>query len=69
MTQTQKGWSARERHQDLTALHPRCHEYVHLLIERDRALSGFVSRRTASAQAIDRLRAKIGRYIEAAEQQ
>ncbi|GAB3584511.1 hypothetical protein GCM10027406_31030 [Leifsonia lichenia] len=69
VTQTPHGWIAHERHEDLTALHPRCHEYVHQLVERDRALSGFVSRRTASLQAIARLRAKIGRYIEALDQQ
>ncbi|NEN07651.1 hypothetical protein G3T36_17485 [Diaminobutyricibacter tongyongensis] len=67
VTQTPRGWAAHERHQDLTALHPRCHEYVHQLIDRDRALSGLVSRRTASAQAIGRLRAKVGRFIETTE--
>ncbi|MFF2050330.1 hypothetical protein ACFVU2_01895 [Leifsonia sp. NPDC058194] len=67
--QTPAGWAAREKHDDLTALHPRCHEYLHQLIDRDRALSGLVSRRTASAQAIARLRAKLGRYVESLEQQ
>ncbi len=67
--QTPAGWAAREQHDDLTALHPRCHEYLHQLIDRDRALSGLVSRRTASAQAIARLRAKLGRYVESLEQQ
>ena len=67
VSQTPRGWAARERHEDLTALHPRCHEYVHQLIDRDRALSGFVSRRTASTQAIARLQAKIAHYIEASE--
>jgi hypothetical protein len=57
--QTLHGWTAHERHEDLTALHPRCHEYVHQLIERDRAFSGFVSRRTASIQAIAGLQANI----------
>ncbi|SEB08943.1 hypothetical protein [Leifsonia sp. 21MFCrub1.1] len=69
VTQASHGWSAGEKHEDLTALHPRCHEYVHLLIERDRALSGFVSRRTASIQAIARLQAKIAHYIEASLEQ
>lgn len=69
VSQTPKGWSARERHEDLTALHPSCHEAVHQLIDRDRALSGLVSRRTASLQAIARLRAKLGRSIEATEEQ
>ncbi|MEN2742672.1 hypothetical protein ABCS02_33270 [Microbacterium sp. X-17] len=67
VSQTPRGWAAHERHEDLTALHPRCHEYVHQLIDRDRALSGFVSRRTASTQAISRLQAKIARFIEASE--
>lgn len=67
VSQTPRGWTAHERHEDLTALHPRCHEYVHQLIDRDRALSGFVSRRTASTQAISRLQAKIARFIEASE--
>lgn len=67
VSQTPRGWAAHERHEDLTALHPRCHEYLHQLIDRDRALSGFVSRRTASLQAIARLQAKIGRYIESTE--
>lgn len=69
VTQTPHGWTAGEKHEDLTALHPRCHEYVHQLIERDRALSGFVSRRTASVQAIARLQAKIAHYIEASLEQ
>lgn len=69
VTQTPYGWTAHERHEDLTALHPRCHEYVHQLIERDSALSGFVSRRTASVQAIARLQAKIAHYIEASLEQ
>ena len=67
--QTPRGWAAHEKHEDLTALHPRCHEYVHQLIERDRMLSGFVSRRTASLHAIARLQAKIAHYIEASLEQ
>ena len=59
VTQTPSGWAAREPHDDLTALHPRCHEWVHKLIDRDRALSGLLSRRTASVQAITRLRSRI----------
>ncbi|MGH1524218.1 hypothetical protein ACRAWC_09345 [Leifsonia sp. L25] len=42
---------------------------MHQLIERDRALSGFVSRRTASVQAIARLQAKIAHYIEVSLEQ
>ena len=69
VTQTPHGWTAHEQHEDLTALHPRCHEYVHQLIDRDRVFSGFVSRRTASLQAIARLQAKIAHYIEASLEQ
>jgi hypothetical protein len=65
--QTPFGWRAHERHKDLTALHPRCHESVHQLIDRDRALSGLVSRRAASAEAIARLRTKIVRFVEVPE--
>ncbi|MEY9853501.1 5-methylcytosine-specific restriction protein A [Leifsonia sp. EB41] len=69
VTQTPHGWAAHEQHDDLTALHPRCHEYVHQLIDRDRVFSRFVSRRTASLQAIARLQAKIAHYIEASMEQ
>lgn len=65
VTRTPVGWRAREPHRDLTALHPRCHESVHQLIERDRTL-GLVSRRAASTEAIARLRARIVQFIEAA---
>lgn len=61
--ETSHGWAAHEHHDDLVALHPRCHEWVHTLIDRDKALSGLVSRRTASAQAIARLRAKIAQTL------
>jgi hypothetical protein len=69
VTQTPHGWTALEQHHDLIALHPRCPEYVHQLIDRDRVFSGFVSRRTASLQAIARLQAKIAHYIEASLEQ
>lgn len=65
VAQTPLGWAAHEGHQDLTALHPHCHESVHQLMERDRALSGLSSRRAASVQAISRLRAKLARLLEA----
>lgn len=66
--QTETGWTAHEKHADLIALHPRCHEAVHLLIDRDRALAGLVSRRTASLNAIARLRTRIpGRQDQAGE--
>lgn len=66
--ETETGWAAHEKHADLIALHPRCHEAVHLLIDRDRALAGLVSRRTASLNAIARLRTRIpGRQEQAGE--
>lgn len=67
VTQTATGWSARERHQDLAAMHPHCHDHLHRLIDRDRSMSGFVSRRVASAQAIARLQAKLLSFIESPE--
>ncbi|MGN6760120.1 MAG: hypothetical protein ACTHJI_02145 [Leifsonia sp.] len=64
VTQGPHGWVAAEPHEDLICLHPRCHEWVHKLIDRDRALSGLVSRRAASVQAITRLRGKIAQLLE-----
>lgn len=52
-------WRARERHGDLVPLHPGCHELLHRLIDRDAVLSRGRDRRTASALALDRLRAKL----------
>ncbi|MFE7846765.1 hypothetical protein ACFUTX_16385 [Microbacterium sp. NPDC057407] len=54
-------WKARERHLDLVPLHPRCHELLHRLIDRDAVLSRGRDRRTASALALARLRAKLTR--------
>lgn len=56
---TDFGWEARERHRDLTALHPWCHEAVHQLIDRDQALAGLASRRAASIEAMRRLRGRL----------
>lgn len=52
-------WRAREPHADLVPLHPGCHELLHRLIDRDAVLSRGRDRRTASALALDRLRAKL----------
>ena len=52
-------WRAREEHVDLVPLHPGCHELLHRLIDRDTVLSRGRDRRTASAVALDRLRAKL----------
>ncbi|WP_169583264.1 MULTISPECIES: hypothetical protein [Microbacterium] len=52
-------WHAREPHGDLVPLNPGCHELLHRLIDRDAVLSRGRDRRTASALALDRLRAKL----------
>lgn len=56
VTRTAAGWTAGERHRDLIALHPRCHELLHLLIDRDRVLAKHRSRRVATWLALARLR-------------
>lgn len=53
------GWRAEERHDDLEALHPLCHELLHRLIERDLVLARLRDRRTASREALARLHAKL----------
>lgn len=52
-------WSAHEAHEDLIPLHPLHHEWVHQLIDRDRALARMGSRRDATTQAITRLREQL----------
>lgn len=52
-------WIAGERHEDLTSLHPYCHEQLHKLMDRDVVLRRFRTRRVASAQALVRLRRKL----------
>jgi hypothetical protein len=58
------GWVAAEPHEDLVAAHPRCHEWIHRLIDRDTVLGGMMSRRAANLQAITRLRAKIAGRVD-----
>ena len=48
-----------QRHGDLAALHPYCHELLHRLLERDTVLAKHRDRRTASLAAIERLRTKL----------
>lgn len=52
-------WSAREAHEELIPLHPTHHEWVHRLLDRDRALARMGSRRVATSIAIRRLRAAL----------
>lgn len=61
VTRTPTGWNAGERHRDLIALHPACHELLHRLIDRDRVLARHRSRRLATWLALARLRAAIPR--------
>ena len=61
-------WHAGEQHADLVAAHPRCHEWIHQLLDRDRAASGAVNRRQANIRVIRRLRAKFADQIQKLEE-
>lgn len=52
-------WKALERHDDLTAMHPYCHELLHRLLDRDAVLAQHRTRRVASHHALERLRRKL----------
>lgn len=56
-------WIAGERHEDLVAAHPRCHEWIHTLLDRDEAASAAVDRRAANVRVIRGLRAKFATAI------
>ncbi|MCC4248246.1 MULTISPECIES: hypothetical protein [Microbacterium] len=58
-------WLATEKHDDLTALHPFCHELLHRLIDRDRILARSRTHRDASRIALQRLRATLTRETSA----
>jgi hypothetical protein len=47
---------AREKHEDLTAMHAYCHELLHRLIDRDKVLSHNRTRRAATEIALIKLR-------------
>lgn len=51
-------WQPEEGHDDLVAAHPRCHEWIHKVLDRDRAPSSARDRRTANERVIRALRAK-----------
>ena len=57
-------WHARERHYDLVALHPVCHELLHRLLDRDDVLAHHRSRRNGSLFAISRLQHKLAPLAE-----
>lgn len=56
---TKGAFRALEAHEDLTPMHPYCHELLHRLIDRDAVLAQNRSRRTANDQALERLRRKL----------
>ncbi len=51
-------WRAFEKHADLLPIHPYCHELLHRLLDRDRALATR-NRRAASLQALALIRAAL----------
>lgn len=61
--ETPAGWVAAESHEDLVAAHPRCHEWIHRLLDRDEVLGQLMSRRSANLQAISRLRSKVMKQL------
>jgi 5-methylcytosine-specific restriction protein A len=58
------GWVSGEQHTDLVAVHPRCHVWIHQIIDRDVVLRGLIGRRQANLQAIARLRAKVAGHLD-----
>lgn len=56
-------WVAGEAHEDLTCLHPRCHEWVHKALDTDAAAGAAISRRVANERVIARLQHKILTYL------
>lgn len=48
-------WRARERHDDLVAMHSYCHDLLHRLIDRDVVLSQHRTRRDATHLALAHL--------------
>ena len=56
-------WVAGERHEDLVAAHPRCHEWIHTVLDRDTAAGGARDRRSANVRVIRALRAKVAAVL------
>ncbi|MGC0252153.1 hypothetical protein [Pseudactinotalea sp. Z1748] len=56
-------WVAGERHEDLVAAHPRCHEWIHTVLDRDTAAASARDRRAANVRVIRALRAKIAQTL------
>ena len=62
--ETDKGWLAQEAHEDLISMHPRCHELLHRILDRDAVYGSLRDRRHASLMALARLRQKLERTAE-----
>lgn len=65
VVKTRSGWAAEEAHEDLIAMHVRCHEWLHQLLDRDPAFRYVRSRETATRLVLARLRAKLLNTIRA----
>lgn len=59
VVKTRTGWSANEAHEDLIAMHVRCHEWLHQLLDRDPAFRYAKSRAVATRLVLARLKAKL----------
>lgn len=53
------GWKAGEAHADLIACHRRCHEMLHILLDRDQAVGMAATRHAANERAIAGVRRKL----------
>ncbi len=58
-------WIAGETHADLICLHPRCHELLHRLIDRDRILRYHRTRTAATAHALNALHTALRSHTHA----
>ncbi|MBO1740746.1 hypothetical protein [Leifsonia sp. TF02-11] len=59
VTHTWRGWVAGEEHEDLCAMHPSCHEFVHRILDADPVLRRHRTRPVATVQAIRIARVRI----------
>lgn len=60
-----QGWAARERHEDLCAMHPGCHELVHRILDTDTVLRSHRRRPIATVRAIGIARARLTAIVSA----
>lgn len=64
VTFTSGRWRALEKHADLIAMHPVCHDLIHRLIDRDTVLSRQRTRRDATTIAAARIREALGSKVQ-----